>query len=105
MMIYFDNAATTRMKPPEVAEAVARAITSFGGVGRGVHEASLDAGMTVFSARQKLSDLFGGPGAKRVAFAYNATEAHRPVRTVASGRSRHYDSCIAQFRIASALQG
>lgn len=74
-MIYFDNAATTRMKPPEVAVAVARAIDSFGGVGRGVHEASIDAGMTVFMARQKLSDLFGGPGAKRLTFAYNATEA------------------------------
>ena len=46
-MIYFDNAATTRRKPPEVAEAVARAIGSFGGVGRGVHEASLDAGYAV----------------------------------------------------------
>lgn len=74
-MIYFDNAATTMLKPPTVAEAVARAITSFGGVGRGVHEASLDAGMTVFMARQKISDLFGGPGAKHVAFASNITEA------------------------------
>ncbi len=74
-MIYFDNAATTMLKPPEVAEAVVRAINGFGGVGRGVHEASLDAGMTVFMARQKLSDLFGGPGAKQVAFALNATEA------------------------------
>jgi len=74
-MIYFDNAATTRMKPPEVARAVAHAIESFGGVGRGVHDASIDAGMTVFMARQKLSDLLGGPGAKRVAFAINVTEA------------------------------
>ena len=63
------------LKPPEVAEAVARAIGSFGGVGRGVHGASLDAGMAVFAARQKLSDLVGGPGPKRVAFASNATEA------------------------------
>ena len=74
-MIYFDNAATTQMKPPEVVQAVAHALESFGGVGRGVHEASLDAGMTVFRARQALSDLFGGPGAKQVAFASNATEA------------------------------
>ena len=74
-MIYFDNAATTMLKPPAVAEAVARAITSFGGVGRGVHEASLDAGMTVFMARQKISDLFGGPGPKQVAFTSNVTEA------------------------------
>ena len=74
-MIYFDNAATSMLKPPEVAEAVAAAINEFGGVGRGVHEASLDAGMTVFQARQKVSDLFNGPGAKRVAFSYNVTEA------------------------------
>lgn len=74
-MIYFDNAATTMRKPDGVARAVADAIDSFGGVGRGVHEASLDAGMTVFQTRQKTSDLFGGPGAKRVAFALNATEA------------------------------
>ena len=74
-MIYLDNAATTMLKPPGVAQAVARAIDSFGGVGRGVHGASLDAGMTVFSARQKLSSMLGGPGPKRVAFALNATEA------------------------------
>ena len=74
-MIYFDNAATTLLKPPEVAEAVACAINSFGGVGRGVHGASLDAGMTVFQTRQKLSNLMGGPGPKQVAFASNATEA------------------------------
>ena len=74
-MIYFDNAATTMLKPPGVAQAVSRAIGSFGGVGRGVHDASIDAGMTVFQARQKVSDLLGGSGAKRVAFALNATEA------------------------------
>ena len=43
-VIYFDNAATTMQKPPEVAEAVLRAMTSFGGAGRGVHPASLAAG-------------------------------------------------------------
>ena len=62
-------------KPAEVAQAVARAIGEFGGVGRGVHAASLDAGMQVFMARQRISDLLGGPGAKRVTFALNVTEA------------------------------
>ena len=61
-MIYFDNAATTAVKPPEVAEAVARAVNSFGGAGRGVHEASLDAGYAVFRARQQLARLLGGGG-------------------------------------------
>ena len=74
-MIYFDNAATTRRKPPEVAEAVARAIGSFGGVGRGVHEASIDAGMAVYDARDKMARLLGAPSAARVSFAANATMA------------------------------
>lgn len=74
-MIYFDNAATTLMKPPTVAEAVARAITSFGGVGRGVYESSIAAGMAVFETRTQIAELFNAPSAKDVAFTANATEA------------------------------
>ena len=74
-MIYFDNAATTARKPPAVAETVARAINEFGGVGRGVHEASLDAGYAVFQARQRLARLLGAGDPSRVAFMSNATEA------------------------------
>lgn len=74
-MIYFDNAATTACKPPAVAETVARAINEFGGVGRGVHEASLDAGYAVFQARQRLARLLGAGDPSRVAFMSNATEA------------------------------
>lgn len=74
-MIYFDNAATTRTKPPEVAEAVCAALGSFGGVGRGVHEASLDAGMAVYGARAKIAHLLGAPSPARVSFGPNATAA------------------------------
>ena len=74
-MIYFDNAATTMCKPPAVAEAVARAIGEFGGVGRGVHAASLDAGMQVYQARARIAELLGAPSAKQVAFGLNVTEA------------------------------
>lgn len=74
-MIYFDNAATTLQKPPQVAEAVARALTSFGGVGRGVHPASLAAGMAVYDARSRVAELLGAPSAARVAFALNVTMA------------------------------
>lgn len=74
-MIYFDNAATTCPKPPEVARAVAEALDTFGGVGRGVHEASIAAGLAVFDARDAVSGLLGGPGADRVSFAANATAA------------------------------
>ena len=74
-MIYFDNAATTLQKPPEVAEAVAHALTSFGGVGRGVHPASLAAGMAVYDARARVAELLGAPSAARVAFTLNVTMA------------------------------
>src|SRR5690606_11892028 len=50
-------------------------INGFGGVGRGVHDASLDAGYAVFRARQQLARLLGAHDPSRVAFASNATEA------------------------------
>jgi cysteine desulfurase family protein len=74
-MIYFDNAATTLRKPPEVAEAVARAIETFGNIGRGVHAPALAAARAVHRAREQLARLFGAPSAARVSFASNATEA------------------------------
>lgn len=74
-MIYFDNAATTKMKPQAVIDAVVQAMTEFGGVGRGVHSASLAAGMTVFEARDAIAQLFNAPSASRVSFGLNVTEA------------------------------
>lgn len=74
-MIYFDNAATTMQKPPAVAQAVAQAINSFGGVGRGVHEASLSADVAVYKCRQAIAQLFHAPDPRRVTFALNVTEA------------------------------
>ena len=40
-MIYLDNAATTRPKPPGVAEAVAAAMNEYGNSGRGTHPEAL----------------------------------------------------------------
>ena len=74
-MIYFDNAATTMNKPPEVAEAVVAGLSSFGGVGRGVHPASLAAGRAVYEARKRVADLLGAPSASCVSFGNNATMA------------------------------
>ena len=42
-MIYLDNAATTRPKPPGVAEAVAAAMNDYGNSGRGTHPEALEA--------------------------------------------------------------
>lgn len=74
-MIYLDNAATTLRKPDEVIEAVSSAMRTFGGVGRGVHEASIAAGMAVYEARDGVARLLGAPSASRVSFAANATMA------------------------------
>lgn len=90
-MIYFDNAATTMMKPPSVAEAVARAINTFGGVGRGAHDAALSADLQVFRARQQINDLFNGPDPKNVAFGLNITEA---LNIVICGLLREGDHAI-----------
>ena len=42
-MIYLDNAATTRPKPPGVAEAVTAAMNEYGNSGRGTHPEALEA--------------------------------------------------------------
>ena len=74
-MIYLDNAATTMVKPPQVIDAVTQAMGHFGGVGRGVHGASLQAGMAVYEARDLLAKFLGVPNASRVSFTANATES------------------------------
>ncbi len=74
-MIYFDNAATTMQKPPEVAQALMEALGSFGGPGRGSHAAALAADRAVHRARVQLAKLFNAPDPTCVAFAPNATAA------------------------------
>lgn len=75
-MIYFDNAATTFPKPPGVVEAVTRYMLETGGnPGRSGHRLSVEAGNTVFGAREKLAKLFGVSSPMRVLFTSNATDA------------------------------
>lgn len=74
-MIYLDNAATTRPKPPGVAEAVVRAMEDYGNCGRGAHDDALSAARTVYAVRQKVAALFGCPRADHVAFTTNSTQA------------------------------
>lgn len=74
-MIYLDNAATTRPKPPGVAEAVTAAMQSYGNSGRGAHEDALSAARTVYGVRQRLAGWFGCPRADHVVFTPNSTAA------------------------------
>lgn len=74
-MIYLDNAATTGRKPPEVAEAAAKAISSVGNAGRGAHGATLQASRIVYRTRELLAELLGTSHPEQIAFTYNATES------------------------------
>lgn len=74
-MIYLDNAATTLHKPPQVAEAVLRAMGAMGNCARGTHGEALHAARMVYDTREKLARLFGCPRADHVIFTCNATEA------------------------------
>ena len=74
-MIYLDNAATTRPKPPGVAEAVTAAMLSYGNSGRGTHSDALEAARTVFTVRQQLADLLGCKRPDHVCFTPNSTLA------------------------------
>ncbi len=74
-MIYFDNAATTLQKPPQVEEAVLRAMRTLGNAGRGAHEPTLQAAREIYETRVALAELFHISDPMRIAFTSNATEA------------------------------
>ena len=74
-MIYFDNAATTRVKPPAVAEAVMAALSDLGNPGRSIHGGAMNASRIVFETRLELARLFGAESPDRIAFTANSTQA------------------------------
>ena len=74
-MIYLDNAATTRTKPPAVARAVLEALSSYGNCGRGGHQGALSAARAIYETREKIAALLGCPRADHVCFTQNSTQA------------------------------
>ena len=74
-IIYFDSAATSYLRPPEVAEAVAAAIRGFGSPGRGTYAPAVEASMAVHEARAAVARLLGAPSPAAISFTANATEA------------------------------
>ena len=74
-MIYLDNAATTRPKPPEVVKAVVDAMQNFGNSGRGSHDEALTAARMIYETRADLAELLGCTKAENVVFTSNSTEA------------------------------
>ena len=74
--VYFDHAATSYPKPPEVVAALLRTLCEEGGnAGRSAHALSLRAAERLLSARETVAELFGLTDARSVVFTKNATEA------------------------------
>lgn len=75
-MIYLDNAATTYPKPEVVYEAVLNQMKNFGAnPGRSGHKLAIEAGRSIFNARELVSKLFNINNPMQIIFTSNATEA------------------------------
>ena len=75
-MIYFDNAATSWPKPPEVKEAMVKFMEEIGAnPGRSGHLLSIEAARILYETREALSTLFRVKDPSRIVFTLNATES------------------------------
>ncbi|GAB4402609.1 MAG: aminotransferase class V-fold PLP-dependent enzyme [Anaerolineales bacterium] len=75
-MIYFDNAATSWPKPPQVAEAMMHFLRDVGAnPGRSGHRTAVESGRIVYAAREAICELVNAPDPLRVAFTANVTVA------------------------------
>jgi cysteine desulfurase family protein len=75
MRIYLDNAATSFPKPPAVAEAVHRYLTTIGApAGRGGYRAATDVDRTLAHCRQTAAQVFGVAEPSRIVFTFNGTD-------------------------------
>ena len=73
-MIYFDNAASTFPKPPEVLKGVSKWLTVNGAnPGRSGHPLSLKAADEVFETRCEIANFFGVSAPEKIVFVPNAT--------------------------------
>ncbi|NMP36635.1 MAG: aminotransferase class V-fold PLP-dependent enzyme [Clostridiales bacterium] len=105
-MIYFDNAATTWPKPPQVRETVARAIERYGAnPGRSGHSFSVETAQAVYEARKNVASFFGAEAAECVAFTGNCTQS---LNTAINGLARRgchiITSCLEHNSVMRPLE-
>ena len=75
-MIYFDNAATTYPKPPQVIRAVDEAMRKYGAnPGRAGHTMSMETAEELYRCRTAVAEFFHAPGPECVVFTLNCTQA------------------------------
>jgi len=87
--IYLDNAATTLVKPPAVADAMRRAVGTLASPGRGGHPASMRAAEAAFACRQAAAELFHLENPEMVVITSNATHGlNMAIKTLAGPGER-----------------
>lgn len=75
-IIYFDNAATTFPKPPQVTDEMGRCMREYcGNSGRGSHPLAVAAAEKLYECREAAAQMLGAPSAESVVFTYNTTYA------------------------------
>jgi cysteine desulfurase / selenocysteine lyase len=75
-VVYFDNAATSWPKPPEVGEAIARFLAEdAANPGRSGHRMACDSASMIERARKMLAELLGAPSSDRVVLTHGCTDA------------------------------
>lgn len=91
-MIYFDNAATSGIKPKPVIEAVQNCLNRLSAnPGRSGHNLSLEADKLIYNCRAKIADFFGADGPENVIFMPNCTTA---LNTVIKGVTAYNDHVV-----------
>ena len=105
-MIYFDNAATTFVKPKSVCSAVQNVMRSLSAnPGRSGHSLALRAGTRVYECRQKVADFFNCPKEENVVFTLNGTMAlNMAIKGVAQKGDHFIISCLEHNAVARPIQ-
>ncbi|MDZ4168569.1 MAG: aminotransferase class V-fold PLP-dependent enzyme [Coriobacteriia bacterium] len=74
--VYLDHGATSWPKPPEVAEALSRAVTEFGGnPGRGAYRLAVETSRALHTARTEIARFVGVADSKNLLFQPGCTQA------------------------------
>ncbi|MGG4346397.1 aminotransferase class V-fold PLP-dependent enzyme [Paenibacillus lautus] len=92
-IVYLDHAATSWPKPPEVFEAMRKAMEeAAANPGRGSHRMAVKASRVLYGTRKALADLFGVKNPNDIALTSNTTEA---LNLAIKGYLREGDHVIA----------
>lgn len=102
-MIYFDNAATSFPKPPQVAAAMTRFLAEdAANPGRAGHRMAVRAEQMIDAARLGLTRLFNGDDPHRLIFTLNCTDAlNMALKGVLRGEGEHVVTTVLEHNSVS----